>query len=121
MSKKPETCLIIGAGMSGLLAARRLQQSGLKVTVLDKGRGLGGRMATRRILDGVFDHGAQFFTVRAPAFQDCVDEWLAEGAAQLWATGFASAAGQAPGDGYPRYRGSTVSGLLGPVRLEVSR
>ena len=57
-------CIVIGAGISGLFAANRLQTEGLEVLVLDKGRGLGGRMATRRISSGVFDHGAQFFTVK---------------------------------------------------------
>ena len=43
-----------------------------EVIVVDKGRGVGGRMATRRVpsLSGeaTFDHGAQFFTVRDDAF-----------------------------------------------------
>ncbi len=58
-----DSCVIIGAGVSGLIAARTLQASGVRVKVLDKGRGVGGRLATRRSGVGVFDHGAQFFTV----------------------------------------------------------
>lgn len=57
---------IIGAGMAGLAAARALQQRRpeLVITVYEKSRGLGGRMATRRRDGFRFDHGAQ--NVRAP-------------------------------------------------------
>ncbi|TSE25097.1 Renalase [Tepidimonas sediminis] len=60
---------VIGAGMAGLTAARTLAQAGLEVTLLDKSRGPGGRMATRRTEAGSFDHGAQFFTVRDARFE----------------------------------------------------
>ena len=39
---------IIGAGISGLACARQLVKSGVSVVVFDKGRGIGGRVATRR-------------------------------------------------------------------------
>ena len=41
---------------------------GWAVTVFDKGRGPGGRLATRRADDLRFDHGAQYFTARDPRF-----------------------------------------------------
>lgn len=63
---------IIGAGMAGLACARRLARAGHTPLVLDKGRGIGGRMATRRatLAEGEvsFDHGAQYLTARAPDF-----------------------------------------------------
>ena len=94
--------VVVGAGLSGLTAARSLQEKGHKVIVLDKGRGLGGRMATRRIStsDGstaVFDHGAQFFTVRDQQFQKFVDEWITNGIVREWCRGFVAE------DGHPRY------------------
>lgn len=92
--------IIIGAGMAGLTAAHQLQYAGLGVTLLDKGRGVGGRMATRRIDQARVDHGAQFFTVRDPAFADAVKTWHAGLAAQLWCRGFNE------DDGHPRYRGT---------------
>jgi renalase len=49
---------VIGAGLAGLVAAGELQRAGLSVRVIDKGRGLGGRLATRRIGDAIFDHGS---------------------------------------------------------------
>ena len=77
-------CIVIGAGISGLFAASRLQEKGLEVLVLDKGRGLGGRMATRRISPGVFDHGAQFFTVKNEIFSSFVNEWIENGIVEPW-------------------------------------
>ncbi len=50
---------VIGAGMSGLAAAITLQTAGADVTVIEKSRGLGGRVASRRVGDIVVDHGAQ--------------------------------------------------------------
>jgi renalase len=100
------SCVIVGAGISGLLAASQLQAEGWDVTVLDKGRGVGGRMATRRVGGGSFDNGAQFFTVRSERFAGIVEDWLAAGVAAEWTRGFAGAESQPKYDGYPRYRGS---------------
>lgn len=77
-------CLIIGAGIAGLLAATVVQQAGVNVRVVDKGRGLGGRMATRRRDGAVFDHGAQFFTVRDPRFESWVSDWRELGLVRPW-------------------------------------
>jgi len=41
--------IVIGAGISGLLCATQMKAAGLSTLVLDKGRGVGGRMATRRM------------------------------------------------------------------------
>lgn len=76
--------LIIGAGISGLLCAKELQQAGLRARVVDKGRGVGGRMATRRMGGGRIDHGAQFFTVRNAQFYKHVQEWLDAGIVREW-------------------------------------
>ncbi|MBA2691099.1 MAG: FAD-dependent oxidoreductase [Rubrobacter sp.] len=100
-------CVIVGAGVSGLLAARALEGAGWETVVLDKGRGVGGRMATRRMADGVFDHGAQFFTARSEEFKKLVEEWTDAGAATEWSRGFADADAEREPDGHPRYRGSS--------------
>ncbi len=63
MSRK---VVIIGAGVAGLICAKRLMESGFKVSIFDKSRGLGGRVATRRIENGVFNHGAP----RIPDFRN---------------------------------------------------
>jgi hypothetical protein len=66
---------VIGAGISGLTAARTLQDQGHRVTVFEKLRSPGGRAATRRINELQFDHGAQYFTARDPAFRRAVAAW----------------------------------------------
>jgi predicted NAD/FAD-dependent oxidoreductase len=76
---------IIGAGISGMAAARRLTDAGMEVVVIEKSRGVGGRMATRRLEDGIgFDHGAQYFTVRDPGFRRHVNDWLDAGLLMPW-------------------------------------
>ena len=60
--------VIIGAGIAGLACARRLADAGLAVIVLDKGRGIGGRVATRRVGDLQFDHGAQYVNAHGAGF-----------------------------------------------------
>ena len=92
--------LIIGSGLAGLSAANRLTAEGMSVVVIDKGRGVGGRLAARRIGDAVFDHGAQFFTARSEQFKNCVDQWIKSGVAEQW---YQSYPGQP--NGHPRYRG----------------
>jgi hypothetical protein len=73
---------VIGAGMAGVAAARTLLQAGHRVTLIEKSRGFGGRMSTRRTEFGGFDQGAQYFTVRDSRFaralltaQDVVRPW----------------------------------------------
>lgn len=100
-----ESCIVIGAGIAGLLAARKLQEAGVSVTVLDKGRGVGGRMATRRIDPARFDHGAQFFTARDDRFEALVKDWLAAGVARKWSDGFPDESGELQ-NGHPRYCGA---------------
>jgi renalase len=79
--------LVIGAGMTGISCARQLYAAGLDVVVLDKGRGIGGRMATRRAdINGQtirFDHGAQYLTARDAGFQQALNE--ISDSAVLWA------------------------------------
>lgn len=99
------TCLIIGAGICGLIAADALHRAGMKVVVLDKGRGVGGRLATRRIQNGVFDHGAQYFTVRDPKFHALVEEWLAAGIVEEWSRNFPTSTGPCGDESEPRYHG----------------
>ena len=79
---------VIGAGMAGLTCARALAEAGLRVQVLDKGRGIGGRMATRRAQvageEMRFDHGAQYVTALDPGFAALLEDAETAGAAAVW-------------------------------------
>ena len=70
---------IIGAGMAALSCAHALLAHGHSVMLLDKGRGPGGRMSTRRIStplsEVAFRHGAQYFMARDPASVAEVSDW----------------------------------------------
>lgn len=118
-----QSALVVGAGIAGLTAARALRERGVAVTVLDKGRGVGGRLATRRLGESVMDHGAQFFTVRNPVFEAWVREWEAAGVVQEWCRGFADAEGRVGADGHPRYGGvggmtTLAKHLAGGLRVQ---
>ena len=103
--------IIIGAGLSGLSCARELQSHGINATIIDKGRGVGGRMATRRLENNgetaVFDHGAQFFTARDEKFQQMVRDWCDDGLAHEWFRGQNKAhldgRVESQSDGHPRF------------------
>jgi renalase len=79
---------IVGAGLAGFSAGTELAKSGHKITIFDKGRGPGGRMATRRVEttagEAQFDHGAQYFTVRDPSFAAQVERWAEGGIVARW-------------------------------------
>ena len=49
---------VVGAGLAGLGAARTLVAAGHEVVVVEKSRGLGGRLASRRVGALVMDHGS---------------------------------------------------------------
>jgi renalase len=93
--------LVIGAGMAGLSAATALQKAGRQTLVLDKGKRIGGRMATRSVGGARFDHGAQFVTARDPRFAALLDAAQTAGVAVEWCRGFTPEA-----DGHKRWRGA---------------
>ncbi|WP_235903574.1 NAD(P)/FAD-dependent oxidoreductase [Pontixanthobacter luteolus] len=96
---------IIGAGMAGLACGTALASHGLQPHLFDKGRGPGGRMATRRAgNDGEqlrFDHGAQYFTDSDPAFTATIGKWLARGVVAPWPAAGSNAYVGVPGMNAP--------------------
>ena len=112
----PRQVAIIGAGLAGLTLATRLTEAGHPVVVFDKGRGVGGRMSTRRgDADGLrFDHGAQYFTIRDPGFRTLLERPALNGSWAKWEGRFAALAG---GKFVPEPRGrGPVCGSAGDER-----
>ncbi|MBR9909666.1 MAG: NAD(P)-binding protein [Gammaproteobacteria bacterium] len=75
---------IIGAGISGLTAAQELMARGVEVKVFEKSRGVGGRLASKRLEWGNVDIGAQYFTARDQRFQPRVAQWQEDKVAARW-------------------------------------
>lgn len=109
---------VIGAGMSGLVAARELSDCS-DVTVFEKSRGFGGRMATRYGGDFEFDHGTQFFTARSSEFRDYLEPLIEDGAVACWHARFAEldrdtvTASRDWDDAYPHYVGAPRMNSIG--------
>ena len=66
------------------MVARALKSGGAEVVVLEKSRGFGGRLATKRVGDATFDTGAQYFTAKTQHFAGLVAEWAAAGVVARW-------------------------------------
>lgn len=84
---------VIGAGVAGAACAVGLQHGGLQVTLFDKSRGVGGRMATRRVVwtdahglekSADVDHGAQCFSALHPRFRAVMARAVSLGCAASW-------------------------------------
>ena len=103
--------IVIGAGISGCACAHQLIHAGHQVTVVEKGRGVGGRMATRRMEGARIDHGAQFFTTRDPRLQQLNQKWLKEEQVSPW---YDRVPGRLDIPSDMRYRGK--KGMTGPVK-----
>ena len=76
--------IIIGAGLSGLNIAKKIKELDLgEALILEKSRGIGGRMATRRTLNTKFDHGAQFYRVK-PDISNLHQHWIQKEISHQW-------------------------------------
>ncbi|MEM8817047.1 MAG: FAD-dependent oxidoreductase [Pseudomonadota bacterium] len=109
---------IIGAGLTGLALAHGLREAHA-VTLFEKSRGCGGRMATRYAGDYEFDHGAQFFTTRTAAFRDFLKPLIDAGQVGPWPARFAELSGPEVtatrrwSDEYPHYVGVPRMNAIG--------
>lgn len=79
-----EDVVVIGAGISGLTAAHQLQQAGRRVLVVDKSRGLGGRLATRRVGSTTIDHGCRYLKPFADSALSPISTLLQSGVLKPW-------------------------------------
>lgn len=87
--------LVVGGGISGVACANALSGAGVDVTLRDRGRRLGGRMASRTLRDTgtafdgrPVDIGASYFTARDPEFIATVDRLVGAGHVRPWTTSF---------------------------------
>ncbi|MCY7321353.1 MAG: FAD-dependent oxidoreductase [Phormidesmis sp. CAN_BIN36] len=102
---------VIGAGVAGLTCAQQLQQAGYKVVVVEKSRGLGGRLATRRLQGTHADHGVCYLKPKDDRFKALVEKLVERSILQIWTDTIheLDAKGQliAPPDRAPRYASPT--------------
>jgi len=86
---------VVVGGAAGLAAAAALTAAGLDVTLFEQGRGLGGRVCSRRVDGGgggdgaaaaelSFDHGAQYLSPKPAPFAALLAELEAAGALARW-------------------------------------
>ncbi len=77
---------IIGAGLAGLTCAQQLHQAGYSVVVVEKSRGVGGRVATRRLHDTRADHGVRYLESQGKLVQQLIEILLQRNILQTWTT-----------------------------------
>ncbi|MBC6432963.1 NAD(P)/FAD-dependent oxidoreductase [Nostoc sp. HG1] len=75
---------VIGAGIAGLVCAQQLSQAGYSVLVVDKSRGLGGRLATRRLHGTCADHGACYLKPKGELFRRFVEILRSRHILEVW-------------------------------------
>ncbi len=90
--------VVVGAGIAGVACARELVARGADVRVLERARGVGGRLAVHRHDGRPADIGAAYFTVSDPDFEHQVSGWSAAGLARPWTERLAVFHGWQPGD-----------------------
>ncbi|MCC9203662.1 protoporphyrinogen oxidase [Arthrobacter sp. zg-Y769] len=76
---QPETptgpsAIVVGGGISGLIAARDLQRAGVRVTVLEASDRFGGCVGRHSVAGIELDSGAESFATRSPAVPELVGE-----------------------------------------------
>jgi predicted NAD/FAD-dependent oxidoreductase len=82
--ERAQPIAVIGAGMAGLACAAALDAAGAPTRLFDKGRRAGGRLATRRVGEMAFNHGAQYATAHSDGFRALLQEMHGAGDAGHW-------------------------------------
>ena len=95
MGGMTDPVVVIGGGISGAACAQALVEAGEHVVAFDRGRRLGGRMASRTLRDTgtafdgrSVDIGASYFTVSDLDFEDRIDALLGDGVVRPWTNAF---------------------------------
>lgn len=68
------TALVIGGGISGLVAARELSERGLRVTLVEAQDHFGGAVGSHEVAGHVLDSGAESFATRTDAVPRLLEE-----------------------------------------------
>ena len=112
-----DPAVVVGGGIAGIACARELNSAGIQVRLLDRGRALGGRMASRTMrdtgtgLDGrVVDIGASYFTVQDPDFAALVESLIDQGVVRRWTDAF-----------HVHDEGTLIGVKAGPMRYAAPR
>ncbi|MEM8959181.1 MAG: FAD-dependent oxidoreductase [Pseudomonadota bacterium] len=114
--------VVIGAGMAGLTVARGAVEAGLAVQMIDKGRGLGGRLATRRAEGGLrFDHGAQYLRPRSAGFAALLEDAAEAEAAAPWDAADGAYVGLPGMSGLPKHLAQDLAITVGRRAGALSR
>jgi len=79
---------IIGAGISSITIAQNLKKNAT-VSIFEKSKSVGGRIAFRRSTPYEFDHGAQFFTAKGKIFKNFIKPLIKENIIKRWDARFA--------------------------------
>ena len=108
--------LVVGAGISGAACAAVLRAAGMDVTVRERGRAVGGRLASPALHERRVDIGAAYFTAKDEGFETVVADWRARGLVHDWTDTFDvfDASGRTTTSGPMRY--ATRDGLRSLAR-----
>jgi len=112
-----EPAIVVGGGIAGIACAAELNRAGVPVHLIDRGRALGGRMASRTMrdtatgLDGrVVDIGASYFTAQDPDFAGLVQGLITQEVVRPWTDAF-----------HVHDEGALIGVKAGPVRYAAPR
>ena len=73
-TSQERTAVVIGGGISGLLAAREFARAGVRTTVLEAGDAWGGCVGSHGVAGLTLDSGAESFAIRTSAVADLAAE-----------------------------------------------
>jgi renalase len=76
--------VVVGAGLAGLVCAQQLQRQGFSVVILEKSRGVGGRVDTRRLYDTCVDRGLPYLEVQGDRTRHLIEQLRQHNLIKLW-------------------------------------
>ncbi|MCW8849649.1 MAG: FAD-dependent oxidoreductase [Melioribacteraceae bacterium] len=87
-SKIKYDVIIVGAGITGIAAGNYLNENGLNIKLLDKGKAIGGRLATRKIVTQnqhiKVDYGCKYIEANSFEFSQAVVGLIKNNTVKKW-------------------------------------